>query len=66
MQILKAISTLKCQICDQGGLIPMMPAKGMGRRVVVCSNEFVTHYRANGQDYLVQNKHHDLPELILN
>lgn len=62
----KIILTLTCQICEKEGLIPMMPAKGRGRRVVLHSNEWVSHVVQNGQHYLVRTASQELPELILN
>lgn len=61
----KIISTLQCQICQKEGLIPMMPAKGRGRRVVVCENEVISHVKMDGQHFLIHKKLDDLDHSFL-
>lgn len=45
--------TLQCPICGQLGLQQAF-RRNLGRHRVICQNEYVTHARAHGVDYLVR------------
>lgn len=62
MPEVKTHIALTCQICGKQGLIPMMPSKARGRRVVVCENEEILHIKSNGRHYLVHVHNDEIPQ----
>jgi hypothetical protein len=67
----RTIVSVCCQICGQRDLQHLIQApKSVNgrRRLVICQNEYVTHYRVGGTDYLVRTAPVDEinAELVLN
>lgn len=56
---------LICPICERAGLAPSPSGKRIRPDVVICSNEFVTHFLIGDYHFLAKTERNVLEELNL-
>lgn len=50
------METLVCAICGQKGLLEANGTKLIGKRLEVCSNEFITHWKVGDRHFLTRTE----------